>query len=253
MLEKAFNWIRNHAEPHIHIGQDGKEYSDKNLHPVEAMVYRPGPPAVMNTTTLTSLVDFITKEVDEETDFPLDRIIIHIMAPGKVLLTSEVTETGERWNRVLAEAQVDKFQFGQFMDREVFNIQMQTKFVQTEQAATLLGFISKIADGAITEGEDDGITQRVTVKQGIQRVGGANVPNPVILAPFRTFPEAVQPESPFVFRLNPGRMEGAMPECALFEADGSQWRVQAMQNIKQWLTENLPEKRLEEGNIVIIA
>ena len=253
MLEQAFEWIKEHAAPHIIKAEDGKEYSDKTLRPVEAMAYRPGPPAAMNTTTLTSLVDFITKEVDEETDFPLDRIILHIMAPGKVLLTSEVTETGERWDRVLAEAQVSKFPFGQFMDREDFNIQLQTKFVKDANTEALLALIGNISDGVVTEGADDGITQRVTVRKGVQRVAATDVPNPVVLAPFRTFPEAVQPASPFVFRLQPARMEGQMPECALFEADGSQWRIQAMQNIKQWLTEQLPQDRLEEGNIVIIA
>lgn len=253
MLEKAFDWIKDHAAPHIITGADGKEYSDKTLRPIEAMAYRPGPPAVMNTTTLTSLVDFITKEVDEETDFPLDRIILHIMAPGKVLLTSEVTETGERWDRVLAEAQVAKFPFGQFMDRESFNIHLQTMFEKDDNTMALLSLIGSISDGVVTDGSDDGVTQRVTVRKGIQRVGDASVPNPVILTPFRTFPEAEQPASPFVFRLQPGRMEGEMPSCALFEADGSQWRIQAMQNIAAWLKANLPADRLEEGNIVIIA
>lgn len=252
MLEKAFNWIKDEVAPHIHIGKDGKEYSDKTLYPVESMEYHPAP-SVLKTTTLTSVVDFITKSVDDETDFPIDRIIIHVMGPDKVLLTSEVTETGKRWDRILAEAQVDTFPFGRFMDRESFNIHLQTMFLKDAGAEALLALIGSISDGTVTDGADDGTTQRVTVRKGIQRVGNADVPNPVTLTPFRTFPETNQPASPFVFRLQPSRIDGEMPQCALFEADGSQWRIQAMQAVATWLADNLPGDRIEDGNIVIIA
>lgn len=251
MLKELAQYIVGLSEPHI-AQWNGKEYSDRKFYDVSEFENHLAP-AVLHTTTLTSIVDFIEKNVDEETDFPLDRIIIHIMQPNKVLLTSEVTETGARWDRVLAEINPGTFKFGQFMDRETFNINLQTLFLPDEGRASLLGLIGKISDGAITEGEDDGITQRVTVRQGIQRVGNADVPNPVFLTPFRMFPEAVQPQTPFVFRLQPGRGEGAMPTCALFEADGSGWRLEAMQNIAAWLYEHLPQERLENGEIVIIA
>ena len=45
------------------------------------------------------------------------------------------------------------------MDRETFNINLQTMFLPDDGRASLLTLISKIADGAVTEGDDDGITQ----------------------------------------------------------------------------------------------
>lgn len=255
MLKEFAQWLAGNAAPNM-VTVGGVEFSDKKLYPVEAMEYHPERDipdlSVMKSTTLQSIVDFINKDVDEETDYPLDRKIIHIQSPDRVLLTSEVTATGNRWDRLIAQAEVAKYPFSQFLDREVFHIQMQTQFVQNENSEALLQMIGSIADGAVTEANDDNMTQQVTVRQGIQRKGRADVPNPVLLTPYRTFPEAVQPTTPFVFRLRPGRCEGDMPSCALFESDGSMWRVQAMENIATWLIDHLPKDKLDNDEIVII-
>jgi hypothetical protein len=75
----------------------------------------------------------------------------------------------------------------------------------------------------------------VTVKTGIAKIEDVFVPNPVVLAPYRTFPEIAQPESKFIFRMQTG------PTAALFEADGGAWRNEAMGRIKAWLEEQLAE------------
>lgn len=43
----------------------------------------------------------------------------------------------------------------------------------------------------------------------------------------------LQPESEFIFRLR--SQAGAIPECALFEADGGKWKLDAVLAIKAWL------------------
>ena len=72
---------------------------------------------------------------------------------------------------------------------------------------------------------------------GIARVEDVPVPNPVELMPYRTFREVTQPTSTFILRLKPGR-DGALPTCALFEADGGAWKLRAIQSIAAYLTEN---------------
>jgi len=64
------------------------------------------------------------------------------------------------------------------------------------------------------------------------------VPNPVTLRPYRTFSEVEQPASQFVFRMKTG---GSSPSCALFNADGGAWALEAIENIKRWLSDRLPE------------
>lgn len=65
--------------------------------------------------------------------------------------------------------------------------------------------------------------------------GEALIPNPVVLKPYRTFLEVDQPESAFIFRMK----EGHGVECAIFEADGGAWMMEAMQNIKAYLEKEL--------------
>ena len=98
-------------------------------------------------------------------------------------------------------------------------------------------------EDAIKSISDDGVSQAATIKTGVASVNDVKVPNPVVLAPFRTFPEISQPESKFIFRMQSG------PRAALFEADGGAWRNEAMMKIKACLEEQLKEIK----NIQIIA
>ncbi|MED3469309.1 hypothetical protein P4485_32040, partial [Bacillus thuringiensis] len=88
--------------------------------------------------------------------------------------------------------------------------------------------IGNVVDEMVKGIEDDGVSQAVTVKTGTATRGQAKVPNPVELMPYRTFVEVEQPESRFVFRMR----EGA--RCGLFEADGGAWKLEAMNNIKEY-------------------
>lgn len=91
--------------------------------------------------------------------------------------------------------------------------------------------------GTIASYGDDGITQKATVKTGLASRGDAVIPSPVTLKPYRTFTEVDQPESRFVFRMKEDKYEGV--QCALFEADGGAWKLQAMENIKGYLEREL--------------
>ncbi|MGV8103295.1 hypothetical protein ACE15I_33430, partial [Bacillus thuringiensis] len=88
--------------------------------------------------------------------------------------------------------------------------------------------------------------QAVTVKTGVASRGNAKVPNPVQLSPYRTFVEVEQPESKFVFRMR----EGA--RCGLFEADGGAWKLEAMNNIKEYLKEALAQE-IESEKVFVLA
>ncbi len=63
------------------------------------------------------------------------------------------------------------------------------------------------------------------------------------LRPYRTFAEVEQPASQFVFRINQNA------QMALFEADGGKWRLEAINNIANYLKESL----VLQDNITILA
>lgn len=120
---------------------------------------------------------------------------------------------------------------------------LQSSFVDIGTKSTLLKYTGLIQDEAVKTTGDDGVSQQVTVKTGVASVGQAIVPNPVELAPYRTFPEIEQPLSKFIFRMKEG------PSAAIFEADGGAWRNEAMNNIREYLEENLRDY----NNISIIS
>jgi hypothetical protein len=107
---------------------------------------------------------------------------------------------------------------------------------------SLLQVLGNIKSSTIRTNSDDGVTQAVEVKSGIHMCAEQSIPNPIWLKPYRTFSEVDQPPSQFVLRLRDSR--NGMPECALYEADGGVWKSAAIENIKEYLEEELPEVKI---------
>ncbi|CAI3209827.1 hypothetical protein [Clostridium neonatale] len=194
----------------------------------------------LTVSTLTGLVDYIKTNVDHLEG----KLLIQVKSPEEVALYSPLNTDREREKYVSAEAILpNNVVYDRFLDTERFNIMLQSAFVDDEDKAKLLKYTALITDDTVKNFGDDGISQKVTVKTGVASVSDAVVPNPVTLAPFRTFPEVEQPESKFIFRMKEG------PTAALFEADGGAWRNTAILGIKEYLKEALKDNE----NIEIIA
>lgn len=191
-------------------------------------------------STLTGLVDYIKTNADQLEG----KLLIHVKSPDEVALYSPLNRDKEREKYISVEAILpNNVKYDQFIDTERFNIMLQSSFVNNTDKEILLKYTGLIQDDAVKSTGDDGVSQQVTVKTGVASIGQALVPNPVTLAPYRTFPEVNQPESKFIFRMQKG------PTAALYEADGGAWRNTALLSIKDYLQEELKEV----GNIEIIA
>lgn len=196
--------------------------------------------SVLTVSTLTGLVDYIKSYLDK---LP-EKLLIQVISPREVALYSPLNADREREQYISAEAILpDNVVYDRFIGTEQFNIMLQSAFVDVGTKSALLKYTGLIQDEAVKTTGDDGVSQQVTVKTGVASVGQAIVPNPVELAPYRTFPEVEQPISKFIFRMQEG------PRAALYEADGGAWRNKAILSIKEYLQEEL--KELE--NIEIIA
>ena len=194
----------------------------------------------LTVSTLTGLVDYIKTNVDHLEG----KLLIQVKSPEEVALYSPLNADREREKYVSAEAILpNNVVYDRFLDTERFNIMLQSAFVDDEDKSQLLKYTALITDDTVKNFGDDGISQKVTVKTGVASVSDAVVPNPVTLAPYRTFPEVIQPESKFIFRMKEG------PTAALFEADGGAWRNTAILGIKEYLKEALKDNE----NIEIIA
>ncbi len=217
-----------------------KSYSLKQLFPVKEVG-----PSPLEFNFLDSLVTYLKQGVDFSCGVD-EELIIEIESPTKIALHTQVIgDFGERFTPVICTALVDQFPWGRFVDPDNFIIMAQSRFVDTEDLASIRAIVGNVKSEEVMQFSDDGISQQVTAKSGIARVENVVIPPRVKLAPYRTFMEIEQPESEFVFR---ARKTDGLPNFALFEADGGAWRIEAMKRIKEYL-----EKQLEGINVVVLG
>jgi hypothetical protein len=189
--------------------------------------------------TLTGIVDYVTNNFDGA---DLGKHALHICDHSKVLLISNLQgRFRRRETLVVAGAQPCAFKFGTWYDHENFVIALQSLFVDDAPKAELLSIIGTIKMETGVTVADDGRAQMVTAKAGIALVDVKQVPNPVLLAPWRTFREIEQPRSLFVVRL---ASQDKLPKVALFGADGDGWQLDAIASIKDYLREKLPQMQI---------
>ena len=227
-LRNAMEYIAEQAAPHV-VEINGDTYTDKRMMRAEPIQMR----------TLTSLLDYISSNVDE-----LDacrKYMVHVTSPTRVDLVSCLNFDRMRETLAIVEAQIPEFSYDTYMDHERFLIALQAKFLPGDDRELLLKFAGTVESGTVAQYGDDGVTQKATVKSGISSKTDAIVPNPVILAPYRTFLEVEQPESSFIFRMRDSDRGGV--SCALFEA---------MSDVAAYIIKQLSGRNLPEGMFTVI-
>jgi len=214
---------------------DGKIYSPVGLRRV---IHDPQP-LPLAIRTLTGLADYIKSKIDQNA---LSKIFVVVESFTSVALYQELNpETMLRRNFMRVELEkLREFQFGQFTDNENFLIQLRSMFMSNTDRERLLRFASQVSVDESLKTQDDGVSQSVAVNKGMSGALKEKqiAPSVVSLIPYRTFREVDQPASEFIFRMRAAGT-GQPPYCALFEADGGAWKLQAMKNIATWLKANL--------------
>lgn len=226
MLKGFLEKIEEMALASTWIEHEGRQFTGCELTPI-----RDAEPEPLGLHTLAGIVEYAGDDPAEDgwfvhvPDYKSARLVGPLHGPEK-----------QRDCLAAAEAYEVRHRFGAWMPLDEFVIYIQSGFVQDETTAAILKVVGNVVQGAEAEYADDGVTQRVTARAGVTRREIVDLPNPVTLRPFRTFPDIEQPESLFVLRIKQGK-EGEQPSCALFEADGGGWRNQAVERIKAYFTE----------------
>lgn len=186
--------------------------------------------------TLTGLADYLNTNPDS---IELGKVIVDVMSPTSVFVTSVPEPVWlRREEYIKAEHSPKAFPFEKYLALEDFIVALQAYFIPDEMTALILQLLASVTDDSTVKFSDDGISQQVTAKTGIARIGEVTIPNPVNLSPYRTFLEVAQPSSKFVFRMT---KSDKGPACALFGADGNMWELEAIKRIRDWLRLNIPE------------
>lgn len=216
-------------DPVIEINE--RKYKRRGYEPVTEPTV-----SVLETHTLQGIVDAVKADVE-----PLGNEIklhIHVFDPTSVYLESQCFGPFlQRHVLIKSSAYVTDFRFGQGYNPEEFIIALNSQFIPNEDQTKLLELCSTITKETSGTVVDTGVSQKMEVKSGVSMRDKVEVKNPFLLMPYRTFSEVQQPESDFVFRVK----DDGHIRCALYEADGSAWKIQAIENIKSFFTENLPD------------
>lgn len=234
MIKEALQYIVGLNEVKT-MDLEGRTFTDKKIYPVEQPIIMP-----LRISSLAGVVQYIQTIAQDEkswiTDFETP-LVISIKDHCTVEICSAIVSTElSRQKLVISEFTAPVFRFGEYYSTEEFNIKMQSVFLDTDDKEIILKVVGNLKEESVRSIGDDGVSQSVNVKVGVATVAEVKVPNPVKLKPYRTFFEAGQPESLFVFRMKEGG------RCALFEADGGEWKEAAKMNIYDYLEFELAEE-----------
>lgn len=214
--------------------------NEGNFREVKALITRAEDQLRLNT--LTGLVGYIQANLERKNA----TFFLQIHDEKTVSLKGVLDSDGGRETLVVANAIVPSFDYGRYLDVEELTVAFQSKFTKTDDRDLLLKVVGNVKEENIRKTGDNGTSQAVTIQTGIASADDVIVPNPVSLAPYRTFLEVEQPASDFIFRMKDG------PRGAIFEADGGAWRNQAIVNVRDYLQKELAEE-IEGSRITIIA
>jgi len=219
---------------------NGRKYTTKGISPVKEPT-----PKVLEVSTLTSLVDYIEANKDK---LDLDTLMIHVEGPTEVRVISNlIGEFKQRDEFVCAVPRLPDYadMFNRAWPKDKFIPLLQSLFLEGPHRDLLLKTLASVRIENGADINDDGITQTVSVHSGAVRVDGQEIPNPLEMAPYCTFPDVQQPIRLFTFRLH------ADSSCTLIEADGGAWQQVAALSVKEFLTKELNEER--KLSVTIIA
>lgn len=232
-LDSAISSIQASVVPEV-VSIGGKDYLSREVF----LPPRDHPVVPIELNTLKGLFHYLTIDFDGIAGESL----IHIASPTDIYLLGKVEgRLNQRpcYACVNHEPICGSFAFDRFMPIDQFTIVLQRLFEDVGDRAQVLALVGNIQSEIVQVRSDDGVTQSVQVREGVRRVAGVEIQNPVMLSPKRSFPEIDQIESPFILRLEKGE-SGDLPSVGLFECDGGLWRLHAISAIHEWLSDRLP-------------
>lgn len=214
---------------------DGLQYTDRPLN-----LIKPPTPNWLEVESLTSVVEALTLPFD---GVKSDKSFIHIAGFDCVEVISKDSDVYGKC-RVFVRAKLPAypvFPFGTYMDPEQFVIAAQALLAThpEDDRDYVVRLASNITSANSAQSSDDGISQSVAVKRNLTLSGVEVLKARVKLHPFRTFRDCrAQPGQEFVFRAKAAK-EGALPQLALHEADGGAWKLEAVELVREQLTQLL--------------
>ena len=226
MIKEAMEFIQKQAQPQwakVH----GLDYASRNV----SLVLEPEPEE-LRVTSLTAIALYLKENPDA---IDLNDLLLVVDGPLQVFLFSRLRTGNQRFSYLRANPVIPNFNFSQFTPLDQFVPQIQAGFLPTQSRDSLIQVLSHVSHDTTVKAVDDGTAQEVEVRSGIRKVY-QDLPNPVSLQEYCTFPEIEQPMITYVLRLD--RKSDSL-QARLIQADGGAWRITAMERIRNWLANHV--------------
>lgn len=246
MLKEAFQYLVNMGKPEA-MDVDGVRWiAAPGVSPVPLL---PSGAEAIKTSSLAGLVAIVArmKAADDLADDTLGLVAsaTEVRLVSDEHIAPSADHRSIRWARDLMAVATPAVRFDKagvdvFMPAADLVLRAQVFFAPNDERTRLLRLLSNIRSGAVSTAEDDGISQTVTVRDGIELKKEAEIANPFMLAPWRTFAEIEQPQSAFVLRAQGGG-EDKTPLFGLFIVESGMWEAAARALVVEYLQAKLAE------------
>jgi hypothetical protein len=235
MIKEALEYLVGISQKRESLKIGGRDY-EAVPGTMALKMMTPPLPEPLYTSTLSGVYDYAST-------FDATEFLIHVSDFNEVSIIGRLDESYKtRETHLVSKAFSGNFKFGLWLDIEQFIISLMACFENSDSRISLLSFLGSIQVQDSVVKDDNGVSQRVTVKKGVTSLVEATVPNPVSLRPYVTFPEVGQPFMDYVFRLRRvGSADSQKMECALFSTDSQEWKMNCIIRIRDWLKGQLPE------------
>lgn len=248
MLKNAIEKIREMAVQAMEIETtviDGDVYvkdAELGLKKICAYDTKPVIPDCIKVSSLEGFVNWLKNEIL----VPSETLFVEVTDYNNVICRTNrgLVREGETSTLFSTYSNNNLFREG-FRDYETAMIELRSKYQHTDDIDYLLKLLSSMTMENSVKSDDNGLTQQVTVREGIALVKNETVRPIVKLKPYRTFYEVEQPESEFLVRIDKDGNIG------FFEADGGMWKLKAREIIKNYLTDALKDM-VNDKKVVIV-
>lgn len=241
MIKEAIQYIEHLVEEKNKVLTTeiaGRIYTERNLKRIDEFVPQC---SCMELKNLTALIENV--KVDLKNNYHNLPLFLDV-SEKQVDVWSSYDINANREHIFRVKAQTPDIDFNHYVSVENMIIQLQTCFWDTENKSKLIELISKLSKNQQISIEDDGITQRVTTKEGVATVAQVSIPPLVKLIPQRTFYEVGQPEQLFLLRVDKNC------NVALFDAAGGAWKYQCQSEIREYLKKEF-EEEIKDGKVIV--
>ena len=215
----------------------GEHYTDGNLTRIPPHVDRP------RSINMSGL-DSICKLIRTEREKIGATIMVQVSSYKQVDVMTTYLPDYSRNLLYSAVADAPGIRTG-WRSQEEALIELRSLFVPNAGTEYLLDLLSHMSENSTVTSKDNGVTQQVEARQGVDLKAMVTVKPRVKLIPFRTFLEVPQPESEFLLRVDKDKGVG------FFEADGGIWKLEAKSNIAKYFEEHLKDL-VDAGNVGVM-